>query len=622
MTERAEIEEVAAAMRPIEGLPSEADWKRRAKFRAACRRSLYFHTKAVVCGGFSPNLLTERTFRDSSNWLQWVVTTKKRGSFEDPRDHAKSTRSTVAIPMWCAIQRPDEEWDAPDEVERALRFLDDHPHMRGVDSRLIIGSEAKSGATDWVRSSKTYWETSVILQWAFPELIWPTFTNTTYGRWSDEEYFLPGREMPTLRDGFLRSVGIESKESGGRGEGIIYDDLISEKSAESATELAFRWKWLRSGTQWLEHQDYNSPRGGFVLNVNNRWALDDPNSKIHDEMDDWAIWHRGASKCIVHGFGNCGRQRSDEPTECGPATTDEGVPDPIWPEMHPDLVSVRKDKGDFIYFTQWENNPEEKGDLDAGLMIPFRLEIRTRRDVEGRERRGWCVIIEPYAHNGIDLVKTAEVIPVTQLQHHLISIDPASAEEDSLARKAGKTARHCASWFSLDEPTGRVFWLDCRAGHWPPEVAIGHFYDTWYDAAEMLGFKPRIICERVGAQTFVRTALKLHAQAQPQKHVLDMRPEDMIPPARGVHKIPRIRNRLGWRLGQNQLYVRDGLLLPRVEARHFPTGTKDALDTEAQAESVYMEKHGGRADSAKLAARRRRQRRNRLAAARSTGAPI
>ena len=95
----------------------------------------------------------------------------------------------------------------------------------------------------------------------------------------------------------------------------------------------------------------------------------------------------------------------------------------------------------------------------------------------------------------------------------------------------------------------------------------------------------------------------------------------MIPPAHGVSKDDRIRRRTGNRLGQGLLYLRSGLQLPKWEVRHFPTGTKDALDTHAQVEEIYLVNTTG-VNSDRLAKLRKRKRQRRLAAADSTGVPL
>ena len=83
---------------------------------------------------------------------------------------------------------------------------------------------------------------------------------------------------------------------------------------------------------------------------------------------------------------------------------------------------------------------------------------------------------------------------------------------------------------------------------------------------------------------------------------------EMIPPARGMNKDARIRQRFGYMLGRFKVYIRRGQIVPRVECRHFPSGKKDWLDTFAQA----MEKFGalmGIDKQAENNARMRKQRR-------------
>lgn len=603
----------------IELSGDDRDWRSRAEFRARSRRSLFYFTKTAVCAMEPENLMTARSFKESSDWLQWIVEVHKRGLFEDPRDHIKSYRSTVAIPLWIPILVPDEEFDHPNEVQRALRFLEDHPHLKGADMRIAIGSESKDRATDWVRASKMQWDSNQVLRWAFPEVMWPDSDRRDYGRWSDEEYHLPRRKNLGLPDGYLRSVGIESKETGGRADAIIIDDLNSEKSVESPSELAYRTRWFKSITQLLDKRDPKQAGSGFVLLVTNRWALDDTNSHIHDEMAQYSIWHRAAHRCIVHDFGNCGRKPSDrEDDDCGPIT---GLPTHemgIWPEKHPDLDAVRADLGDDTYAAQWENDPTKRGDLDAKKFVPFRLEVRALSLGGADPRRMWCAINDEIRDETGSIIVKADIVPIRQLALHHISIDPAGADEESEARKRGKTARWAITWDAFDKITGRHYVLDCRAHHWPPDEAITAAFDTWNDCTEMLGERMPFICEKVAAQTLVGSALRFKFQAE------KMRPPqvEMMTVPRGLAKYDRTKKRLGNRLGQYRLYLREGLLLPRTEARHAPTGTMDTLDAISQAEAKFLEAHGGHGNAdANRAKRKARRRRARMSSGR-TGVPL
>ena len=70
----------------------------RQPLRAAFRRSYYFTTKVITCHYNEPNLLDKETFKESCDWLQWVITTKKRGLFEDPRGLARDRRRSRPRP--------------------------------------------------------------------------------------------------------------------------------------------------------------------------------------------------------------------------------------------------------------------------------------------------------------------------------------------------------------------------------------------------------------------------------------------------------------------------------------------------------------------------------------------
>jgi hypothetical protein len=586
----------------LDALLNTEDSQARATLRAAFRRSLYITTKVGVCFLERPNLMSAKVFKPRSDWLQWIVTDHKRGLLEDPRSFIKSTASSRALPVWLAIQRPHDEYDHPQEVERALNFLAQHPHLRGPDTRIIIGSDSKDRAGMFVDSSRTEWMTNPILRWLFPELLWPNYNRRSYGPWSQLEYSLPGRLNPAMPDPYCRAVGIDSKEQGGRAEILIIDDLVGETSYKSSTELDRRKRWVRTVTNLLENSNYRDPNGGVVLVVENRWSLDDVNSMIHDELRDWSIWRRGAYPCIVHNYDSCGRWGSDETKECGPQSIS------LWTDRYPDveaLEAVRRDKGDEVFAAQWLNDPTIASALDEAKFNTFVLEPATVRDpLSGTIVRDLCAITQN--RDG----QTGDTIPISSLTDHLISIDPATSTDHTAARTA-------ISWMATDKPTLRRYWLDCRAGRWDADEAVLQAVQLIEHVSRLIGRTPRILCEKVAAQSYMGTAIKILAN----QRRLRVHEVEMIAPKRGPGKVDRITQRVGNVLGQGLYYLRAGLALPRAEVRHFPTGTLDTLDTAAQAEEVFLRTYSA-ADSNALLAARKRARRLRLARSTTTGAPL
>lgn len=578
------------------------DWKMRATMRALFRRSLYAFTKFVTCFNEPRNLMDAETYKEASDWLQWVVTTKKRGLLEDPRGHIKSTRVARALPEWLAIQRPCDEYDFPAEIDRALEFLETHHHIRGVDSRYVVACDSKERAAKFIGSSKTDWDTNPVLRFIAPELLWPNTNRIAYGAWQNQGYSLRGRENPSLADLYMTAVGLDSKAQGGRAEGLFVDDLVGETSYKSSSELERRQDYVRTIPFLLENRDAQHIDGGFVVVDGNRWALDDVNSMIHNEFKEWAIWHRAAYTCYIHVRGNCGRWADNEEREC--AITNE----PLWRGRYPDeasLLRILEETSDEIVAAQLLNDPTTASELDVDKFVEFRLEI-TNVEVSGRTKRKWCAIV---VRDG----EKNEIIPLDALTNHAVSIDPADS-------KNPKNARTCCSWFALDAITGRVFWIDCRADHWDAAEATEAAYELVNDVIAKTGLRPRVLIEKVACQGYFGAALKFRAQQ-------DLRGRqffptiEMIPPAHGKSKDDRIRRRTGNRLSQGLLYLRAGLQLPKWETRHFPTGTKDALDTHSQVEEVYL-KATSHANSDRLAKARARKRARRLAAADTTGAPL
>lgn len=584
------------------------DWKTRATMRAIFRRSLYAFTKFVTCFNEPRNLMDVETFKEASDWLQWVVVTKKRGLLEDPRGHIKSTRVARALPEWLAIQVPDEHYDHPAEYDRAMEFLDKHHHIRGVDSRYVVACDSKERAAKFVGSSKTDWDTNPVLRYIVPETVWPNTNRIEYGAWQNQGYSLRGRKNPSLVDLYMTAVGLDSKAQGGRAEGIFIDDLVGETSYKSPAELVRRQEYVRSIPFLLENRDAVHIDGGFVIVDGNRWALDDVNSMIHNEFRDWAIWHRAAWKCIVHLAGNCGRWADNEERVC--ALTD----DTLWKGRYPDnesLERVLSETSAEMVAAQLANDPTTASELDVEKFVDFKLLI-TNVEISGKIKRKWCVVI-PRGLNEHAVQEEDEIIPIDALSTHCVSIDPADS-------KNVKNARTCISWFAHDALTGRVFWLDCRADHWKAEEATEAAYKLYTDICDKIITRPRILIEKVACQGYFGAALKFRAHQDLRGRQFFPQPE-MIPPAHGLGKDDRIRRRTGNRLGQGLLYLRSGLQLPKWEVRHFPTGTKDSLDTHAQVEEIYLELTKS-VNSDRLASARKRRRARRLANADSTGVSL
>ena len=542
------------------------------------------------------------TYKDASDWLQWVITTKKRGLLEDPRGHIKSTRVARAAPEWLAIQVPHEAYDFPAEMDRALEFLEKHHHIRGVDSRYIVTCDSKERAAKFVGSSKTDWDTNIVLRFLVPELIWPNTNRIDYGAWQNAGYSLRGRKNPSIADLYMTAVGLDSKAQGGRGEGIFVDDLVGETSYRSPAELLRRQEYVRTIPFLLENRSLSHIDGGFVVVDGNRWALDDVNSMIHNEFKNWAIWHRAAYKCIIHLAGNCGRWADNEERDC--AITNET----LWKGRYPTaeaLDEILQETSPEIVAAQLLNDPTTASELEAEKFVDFRLEV-ANVEIGDKVKRKWCAIIPHEDAN-------TETIPLDALTHHCISIDPADS-------KNAKNARTCVSWFAYDALTGRVFWLECKADHWKAEEATEAAYEVFNDVVSKISTRPRILIEKVACQGYFGAALKFRAQRDLRGRQFLPVPE-MIPPAHGLGKDDRIRRRTGNRLGQGLLYLRSGLQLPKWEVRHFPTGTKDSLDTHSQVEEVYLEQTVG-INSERLAKARKRKRALRLASAGSTGVPL
>lgn len=592
--------------------------------RALARRSFFFLTKALVGYFYVPNLMDSDVFKARSDWVQHIMTDGKRGLLEDPRGHGKTWGSDVPGPIWLSTLVPNEQYDDPAEVRRARAFLETRQHLKGPDSRLVLVSDSVGQASKWVGSSLIIWEQNPIIRWLFPDRLWPNTNRLPKGyHWSADRdgYFLRGRVNPALSDAFLRPIGLESKEQGGRSDGLFIDDLIGDNSWNSPTEVMRRCSFIDTISNLLENKDPRSPQGGFILIIGNRWTLNDVNSKVHDQLTHYEIWRRAVYRCMIHGAGNCGRWKSDVKNKCTPTTI------PLWTARYPDADSVARleqDCGDpAVFAAQYLNDPTVAADLQESKFVPFSMEVTILPGTTSAEtvRRGWSCIL-----GAGDGRPAQSVVPLETLTSHVISIDPAASKDPTSANTA-------VSWLAIDRASRMRFWLDEAAGTWSSDESIDEIYKFILRVMEKLkttphGTRPpRILCEKVGAQDYVGTALSQRARlaTEAEQQVLGgarIPQVEMVPVPRGVRKEDRNRRAFGNILGQGLIALRTGLAGPRTETRRFPHGTMDRIDTFTQAEVHVFSSMGVSRSADAQRRRRQRERQARIAFADSTGAPL
>lgn len=592
------------APRDFEDYIARDDAQAKMMFRALFRRSLYLVAKIITSWNEPRNLMSAATFKERQDWIQWVVSDKKRGLLEDPRGMIKSSGCTRTVPLWVLIQRPCEERDHPNEVARAREWLATHLHIKGPDSRILILGDSESNAARFTGSTLNILNTNPLFRWCFDEFIWPNPNRRSYKcEYNAREWTPAGRLNETEPNAFVRAAGSETAIVGGRADIDIFNDLIGEHNCNSPTEIARQRDFVKTAPFLLEDRDPESPAGGVAIVEGNRWGLDDVNSLVHDEFHDWAIWRRSVLRCYVHGAGSCGRWGGDAARECGPTQ------EPTWPERYPDIAAVERVIKDIAdpakVAAQLFNDPTAAADLDPGRMRAFVVDVRPVRDDRGKLSREWCAIV-PAPGGG------EEVLPLAALDPHVISIDPAASDEPGAARTA-------ILWAARDRVTGRRLWIDCVAERWAADSgkAESAIVDMIAQVIERTGRTPKVAIEKVAAQGYLSSAIQHLARARK----LRIGEPELIKPARGMAKSDRIRRRIGFVLSQDLLLVRAGLQLPRSEARHFPTGTVDTLDAGAQAEEVFNGYRGIVRDDDRREARRA-ARAQRIAASGVMGAPI
>ena len=499
----------------------------RQKIRARVRQSLYSLVAGILSINQKPNLMTPEVFYESCKWASHdVIMHAKRGWGGDPRAHVKSTRWTVGIPIYLAIQRPDERYDSPEEIARARRFLHEHPWYRGVDQRILIASSSKDNACAFLGLIKRHISSNRLLRFCFPELV-----ENEFPKWNVEEIELPGRSGDFL-ESYIETAGVTSRSTSHHYDLIIYDDPVHEDNWQSEPEIQEAIDWLLLAEHLLENPDTKSPYGGVILGIGNYWTRYDVRGYVEDNLaDTYDIWHRAGYQCSHCGIDRCIRGPDCHLTDI-----------PLWRERfsRDALERMRGDLGDKIFTAQILNDPRDPE------QIAFHRDDLRWFSYDGARRE--FVLYEGQTRH------VTERVPVDNCRFFMCC-DPATSTDPRSCRSA--------VGFFAEDPDGRQYFLQLLAERVNPSDLIRAILDTWDQYANQ-GMRPESFgVESVSGQKFLVPALNFGAEQRMGKpsYLLREPPSPkmnhivLLSPDSSARKEDRIRNLLGWRATENTLYV-------------------------------------------------------------------
>ena len=180
----------------------------RQRYRALCRKSLFFLCKAVL--GFHD--ITMRTHWDYCMFIQDLEV--KRTLDLMPRGTFKTSIGTHGFSIWLLINNPNY--------------------------RILISNQTMDNAERFVEEIEAHLDGSnPLMVWLFPEMIRP---NLRYKPWSSSKFTVPNR---TLVSGTasVTALGVGSKAESKHHDVHIKDDLIGRKHMVSPLEMIEAISW-------------------------------------------------------------------------------------------------------------------------------------------------------------------------------------------------------------------------------------------------------------------------------------------------------------------------------------------------------------------------------------------
>jgi len=262
----AEVENWALANLSPEAAEIEL-WRR--WMRHMCRTNIWFLAKEVLGYSEMSEDFHLRMCRRLNRWPTDDQGKPIKMTFDAwPRGGFKTTLATATRSMQMVLRCPEET------------ILIEH----GTDDGAVkIGGEIRS-----------HFESNILLQWLFPDIIWQENDSIPVGaKWTQNELTL--KRKGRWKEATFTFASYETETTGGHFTKIFFDDLVCEGNVgtiESMDAVHEHWnksffKWDRRDKETMRRFAYPWLKPDFevvfgVANVFTRWDIRDSNSRVID----------------------------------------------------------------------------------------------------------------------------------------------------------------------------------------------------------------------------------------------------------------------------------------------------------------------------------------------------
>lgn len=237
-------------------------------FREAAEGSLYFFLTAVLGRTFLTPALHQPIcdFVQDPEWMRIFLAMFRGGG--------KSTIISQGLPLHCFVQ----------PKERNLYW----PGKLGVDTRLLLACETIERGKDHLSVIRRTLETNQRLRALWPHVYW-NCPEREADLWNNEEFVLPRVYEKARSEPSMRAVGTTAATAGMHPDGILKDDIIAEKAANSPVVMETTRNWHRSSRSLINHP------GSREWTLGTFWAVEDVYQTEH--MQDPTVCYR--SKALI-----------------------------------------------------------------------------------------------------------------------------------------------------------------------------------------------------------------------------------------------------------------------------------------------------------------------------------
>jgi len=175
----------------------------------------------------------------------------------------------------------------------AIQFLLNYP-----DVRILLVSAQLGRAKDFLKGIKDHFQKNQLFRWLFPEYC-PKLTESNkledFG--NDEQFTLPCRRTPGIKEPTVRVASADSSVAGGHYDVIIVDDLVEDQNTRTPGGIEQTRKFFGSLWPLLETSSL-SPGHGWLIVTGTIYHFSDLHSTILAEEQkkpeaerEWSILH-------------------------------------------------------------------------------------------------------------------------------------------------------------------------------------------------------------------------------------------------------------------------------------------------------------------------------------------